>query len=118
MARHSEIALEDIIAAISGIEDAVIGYSRHEFASNWLLQRGMERALEIISEAVRHLPDALLATRPEIHWQDIRAIGNLIRHEYHRVDPEVIWAVITDDLPPLRLAIEAMQAMKPLQPPG
>jgi uncharacterized protein with HEPN domain len=50
----------------------------------------------------------MLATRPEIPWADVRAIGNLIRHEYWRVDPEMVWRIVEDDLPPLRMAIAAL----------
>ncbi|WP_439496398.1 HepT-like ribonuclease domain-containing protein [Bosea sp. (in: a-proteobacteria)] len=45
-------------------------------------------------------------------WADIRAIGNLIRHEYWRIDPDIVWAVITDDLLPLRAAIEDLLASR------
>ena len=73
-----------------------------------MLQRGVERGIEIISEAVRHLPDELLATRPDMPWREIKAIGNRIRHEYHRVSPKVIKSVVVDELPVLREAIEAL----------
>lgn len=72
------------------------------------MQRGTERGLEIISEAARHIPDDILATQPQITWSDIRSIGNIIRHEYHRVDPDVIWSVVTDDLPRLKAAVQIM----------
>jgi uncharacterized protein with HEPN domain len=106
MARRVDVVLEDILDAIGMIEDAASGHDRASFARAGFAQRGIERLLEIISEAVRHVPDNLLAMRPEIGWTDIRAIGNLIRHEYWRVDPDIVWAVVTDDLPPLRAAIE------------
>ena len=106
MVRRVDVVLEDILDAISVIEEAVAGYDRARFDDARFLQRGIERSLEVISEAVRHLPDDLLASRPEIAWAGIRAIGNLIRHEYWRVDPDIIWAVVTDDLPLLRTAIE------------
>ena len=109
MSRRVDVVLDEILAAIAGVEAAVEGQNSSTFGKTWLLQRGVERGLEIISEAARHLPEPLLATRPEIAWPDIRAIGNLIRHEYHRVESKVIWAVVTDDLPMLRQAIEAMR---------
>ena len=109
MQRRIEVVLDEILAAIAGVEAAVEDHSGSTFDKSWLLQRGVERGLEIISEAVRHLPESLLATRPEIAWPDIRAIGNLIRHEYHRVEAKVIWSVVMDDLPALRQAIEAMR---------
>jgi uncharacterized protein with HEPN domain len=69
----------------------------------------VERGIEIISEAVRHLPDELLATRSDMPWAEIRGIGNRIPHEYHRVSPRIIHAVVTDDLPALREAILTMK---------
>ena len=108
MARRLDVVLEDIRDAIDLVETAIGTRNHSAFVADLFLQRGVERLLEIISEAVRHLPEAMQVTRPEIAWADIRSIGNLIRHEYWRVDSDILWAVITDDLPPLRLAIEAM----------
>ncbi|WP_181011840.1 HepT-like ribonuclease domain-containing protein [Bosea psychrotolerans] len=101
-----DVVLEDILEAIRLIEEAASAYDSAGFGRALFVQRGIERSLEIISEAVRHVPDDLLALRPEIAWVDVRAIGNLIRHEYWRVDPDIVWTMVTDDLPPLRSAIE------------
>lgn len=106
MARRFDIVLEEILQAITLIESATEPHDRTSLAGDLFVQRGIERLLEIISEAARHLPDEMLAHRREIPWADIRAIGNLIRHEYWRVDPDIVWAVVTDDLPPLREAVE------------
>jgi len=57
---------------------------------------------------VRHLPDDVLAQRPDMPWREIKAIGNRIRHEYHRISPQIVRSVVTDDLPALRLAISAL----------
>lgn len=108
MARRLDVVLEDIRDSIDLVETAIGTRDRSAFVVDLFLQRGVERSLEIISEAARHLPEAMLVTRPEIAWADIRSIGNLIRHEYWRVDADILWAVISDDLPPLRVAIEAM----------
>jgi uncharacterized protein with HEPN domain len=106
MPRRVDVVLGEVLVAINGVEDALAGRTKATFIKNWFLQRGTERALEIISEAARHIPDALLATQPQIAWSDIRSIGNIIRHEYHRVDPDVIWAVVMDDLPALKSAVQ------------
>jgi uncharacterized protein with HEPN domain len=108
MARRVDVVLGEVLAAINGVEDALAGQTKAAFVRSWFLQRGTERALEIISEAVRHLPEELLATQPQIAWSDIRSIGNIIRHEYHRVDPVVIWAVVTDDLPALKSTVQSL----------
>jgi uncharacterized protein with HEPN domain len=110
MARRYDVVLEEILAAIDLAQGAVEGISKAAFAKDLFRQRGIERTLEIISEAVRHLPEAMLATRPDIPWPDIRAIGNLMRHEYWHIDPNIVWRITEDDLPPLRIAIAAMLA--------
>jgi uncharacterized protein with HEPN domain len=108
MARRYDVVLEEILQAIELAEGAVAGLSLASFARDAFRQRGIERTLEIVSEAVRHLPDDMLALRPEIAWPDVRALGNVLRHEYWRVDPAIIWRIVEDDLPPLRVALAAL----------
>ena len=69
-----------------------------------------ERSLEIASDAVRHIPDALQSRYPEIPWRSIKTIGNILRHEYDRVDFDVIWDAATVHLPKLETAIQHMRA--------
>ena len=72
----------------------------------WLVQR----AIEIISEASRGIPEQLKATRPEIPWPTVRDIGNILRHQYEGVSDPILWRVVTDELPRLKAAIEAIAA--------
>ena len=74
------------------------------------LRRTTERAVQIISEAARALPEDLRARYPEAPWAEIIAIGNPLRHEYHRVDDGVLWETATDDLPKLLPIILRMLA--------
>lgn len=60
------------------------------------------RALEIISEASRRLPDELFRRHPEIDWADVAAAGNVYRHEYEAVDETLIWYTIRHGLAALR----------------
>ncbi len=100
--------LEETLEAITLIESAVGGRDVKAIAADKFLQFGVERGLEISSEAVRHVPEDLLTRRPEINWSDIRAFGNFVRHEYWRVDAKIVWRVVGNELPALRTAIAAM----------
>jgi uncharacterized protein with HEPN domain len=55
--------------------------------------------LAIIGEAVSRLMPEVESLYPEIPWIDIRAIRNVIVHEYFRVDLSIIWETIQTDLP-------------------
>ena len=76
-----------------------------DFFRDYLKIRATERAILIISEATKSLPDDLLSQRPDVEWRAIRSIGNLLRHEYERIDPAVLWSIVHDQLPELRDAV-------------
>ena len=84
---------------IRGVEDTIAGISFETFTSVYHMERTVERAVAIISEAVKSLPTSLLAECPDIERRRIISIGNLLRHEYEQVDPEVMWNIATVHLP-------------------
>ena len=108
-ARNVLVVISEIEKAIDGIELAMKGKTLEEFSSDWLLKRGVERGLEIISEACRHVPDELLGQEPDIRWKQIRGIGNVLRHNYHNVSDVIVWTAVKDEIPPLRDAIKRIR---------
>jgi uncharacterized protein with HEPN domain len=98
--------LAEILEALDGIEAATAGKTLEEFQADWLLKHGVQRGLEIISEAARHIPDDLLALAPDVPWKQVRGIGNVLRYEYHKIADPIVWAVVVDSLPSLRSAME------------
>jgi len=93
--------LTDIIEAIELIRTEMAGVTLQAFESDkrkrWLVERG----IEIISEASRHLSDELKARHPEIPWPKVAGIGNILRHEYEGISAPVMWKLVQDDLTPL-----------------
>jgi uncharacterized protein with HEPN domain len=72
------------------------------------MKRAVEHALLIIAEAAKHLPDSLKDKHPEVPWPKIHGLGNLLRHEYRRIDPEVLWSIIAEHLGALDNAAAAL----------
>lgn len=101
--------LAEMLDAIEGIERHTAGKSLVDFKQDWLLRLATQRALEIISEASRHLPSDLLAQTPDIPWRQIHGLGNVLRHEYHRIADEVIWSVVERHIQPLKAAVRTIQ---------
>jgi uncharacterized protein with HEPN domain len=102
MAPHGPIPrLNDIVEAIELIQAEMAGVDLEVFEldrrKRWLVERG----IEIVSEASRHLSAGLKARHPEIPWAKIAGIGNILRHEYGSVAHDVIWHVVRDNLPEL-----------------
>jgi uncharacterized protein with HEPN domain len=74
------------------------------FENDWPRQWLVERGVEIISEASRHLPDDLKARNPEIPWQKVAGIGNVLRHNYESIAAPILWKLVQADLPTLERA--------------
>jgi uncharacterized protein with HEPN domain len=100
--------LRDILEAIVGVPAAVGGMSLEAYGASWTTRRAAERAIEIISEASRHLPKSLRASEPNVPWREIASIGNVLRHAYHRIDDEVIYVIVTRQLGPLEAAVRRL----------
>jgi uncharacterized protein with HEPN domain len=72
--------------------------------------RATERAISIISEASRRIPDEVKAIAPEVPWRKVAGIGNVLRHDYDDVAPQAIWNLCENDLVPLHEALQRMLA--------
>jgi uncharacterized protein with HEPN domain len=110
MVRAILARIDDMLEAIEEIGRATAGKNFDEFQRDWLLRKATERAIEIISEASRHLPDELKSRHPYQRWHHVAGIGNVLRHEYHRVEDRIVWAVVQGELPGLKGHLEAMRA--------
>jgi uncharacterized protein with HEPN domain len=103
MARRSPpVWLVDIRGEISGIRELTKTADLATFANNWAMKRAVEHALLIMAEAAKHLPQEMKDSQPDVPWQKIHGLGNLLRHEYRRINPEVLWSIVTEHLDALR----------------
>ena len=107
--KRSQIArLRDLLEQIDTVAEMIEGMDLAAYRRDVKLRRAAERCVEIISEASRHLPEELTAFHPDQPWPEIAAIGNLLRHEYQRVDDVIMWKIAAKSLPALRPAIVDM----------
>jgi uncharacterized protein with HEPN domain len=77
-----------------------------EFKENRLVYDAVERCLERISEAAAKLGEVAPALMPDQPWQDVRALGNRLRHDYDDISPNRLWEIVQTDLPSLTNACE------------
>jgi len=106
--RSIRIRLVDIQGEIAGIRDLTRSATAESFGSSWAMKRAVEHALLIIAEAAKHIPDDLKARRPEVPWKRIHGLGNMLRHEYRRIDSDILWSVVAENLDDLDNAIQAL----------
>ena len=85
-----------------------------EYLSDLALRLAVERAFILIGEAMAqmriHFPD--VSAGLEAH---VQAIGfrNVLVHRYWDVDDQYVWAVVTGNVQPLKLAVDQLLAQHP-----
>jgi len=104
--------LRDILESALSIEDFTLGMSFEQFREDPKTVAAVERKFLFIGEAAVRLGREAPVIVADVPWRQIRDLGNLLRHDYDKVDLEIIWQTITDDLPPLKAAV-----LKALQSP-
>ena len=81
--------------------DFVADKSEEDFADDRLLQFAVVRALEVVGEAAKEIPDTVRALAPDIPWRQISGMRNKLIHRYFGVDAAIVWATVTADVPKL-----------------
>ena len=108
--KSPQLRLFHIRDEIDGVSAAVKGVSFSAYQQSYALRRAAERAVQIISEAAKALPTEMLARYPDAPWSAIVGIGNILRHEYQKIDDKRLWDILMVHLPQLRPIILRMIA--------
>lgn len=109
-AKKPEVRLRHILEQIDGLSASIKNIDFKIAEGNFLYERAVERAIQIISEAARELPPDLRDRYRDAHWRPIIGIGNLLQHEYYRIKSRDMWEIATVHLPALRPTVELMLA--------
>ncbi len=97
--------LLDIQENIARAKKFVKGVSFETFCEEEMHLYACVRALEIISEASRKLPEELKERYPDIPWKQIAGSGKIFRHDYEDVQEQIVWETIHNALEDLKNAV-------------
>jgi uncharacterized protein with HEPN domain len=106
MKKPPEILLKHILESIELLEKHVNSLSEEEFHANVTIQDAVVRRLEIIGEAARNLPDEFKKENQQVPWLDIADMRNRLIHEYFNVDLDLVWDILTLEIPILKKQIK------------
>lgn len=98
--------IEDILDSIDAIEEFVKGMNFEEFKKNKKTVYAVVRAIEIIGEAAKNIPQTVKEKHPKIPWKDMAAMRDKVIHEYFGVDKQVVWETIKHDIPNIKSPIK------------
>lgn len=93
---------------ITEIESFTVGMSFTDFEQDTKTVKAVLYNLAIIGEAAGQLLPEVESLYPVIPWVDMRAIRNVIIHEYFQVNLSIIWETIKTDFPLLREQLQEL----------
>ncbi|WP_428675291.1 HepT-like ribonuclease domain-containing protein [Reyranella sp.] len=66
-----------------------------------------------MGEAASRLPAEVTSLAPDVPWRKIRAMRNLIAHDYAGIDAGIVWKTVQERLPELKVAVTSLRAELP-----
>jgi uncharacterized protein with HEPN domain len=107
--RDFRLYLKDIFDAIDEIEEFTKDLTEGEFVNNKMAVKATITDLIIIGEAVDKIPEKLKYSYRQIPWRTwkrMKETRNELAHEYYNIKPEVLWAIVKYELPPIKPIIK------------
>ncbi|MFH1452681.1 MAG: DUF86 domain-containing protein [Armatimonadota bacterium] len=98
--------IEDIINAIDNAVNFTEGMTDEQFAKDDKTSFAAVRALEIIGEAVKKIPEDIKKKYPEVPWKDMTGMRDKLIHEYFGVKLNIVWETIKKEIPRLKSIFE------------
>ena len=94
--------IEDIVVAMEDAIGFVEGINYDDFVKDKKSVYAVTRAIEIIGEAVKKIPDSVRKRYPVIPWRDMAGMRDKLIHEYSGVDLKRVWNTVKKDIPDLK----------------
>ena len=108
-----KVRLKHILDAIEEVEKYLSEVSFSNFIENSMMRFACIKQMEIIGEASNHISDELKSRFTDIAWAQIVGMRNVFAHEYFGIDSSLVWEIIKNDIPELKLKIT--QILKSIQ---
>ena len=107
--RSDKDLLSDIQAVAQRIAAYTAGMTYDAFLGDTKTQDAVVRNLEIIGEATKNLSVELRAKYPDLPWKGMVGVRDRLIHDYFGVNLDIVWQIITAELPEVAVKVEAMK---------
>lgn len=106
--RDDALRLRHMLDAARKAVELTRGRARADLDQDEVLALALVRLLEVIGEAARQVSRELRTACPDIPWKEIVGTRDRLIHGYFDVDMDIVWAIVSQDLPPLVATLEEL----------
>jgi uncharacterized protein with HEPN domain len=112
MSKDEQIRLSHMLDAARKAVSFIEYRSRDDLDSDEMLTLAVVRLLEILGEAAKNISQSTKDKYSQIPWKEIAGTRDRLIHGYFDVDLDIIWAIVTRDLPSLIKALEKLLSLE------
>lgn len=108
MEREFDDYLHDILDAMEKAQKFVENLTYEEFIRDDKTVFAAIRALEIIGEATKNIPDETRKQNPGVPWKEMAGMRDVLIHDYFGVDMQTVWLTVTEKIPEVKLSLQKL----------
>lgn len=97
--------VQDILDSINDVRDFIKGMDFEEFIKDKKTIYSVVRAIEIIGEATKNVPEEIRTKYPGVPWKKMAGMRDRLAHGYFGVDLEILWGTAKEDIPQLKVPV-------------
>lgn len=77
----------------------LIARGREVYDADEMVRLAAEAILHRIGESVARLDDAFVTAHPSVNWRPMKAMRNIVAHQYGAIDDNIVWNALEQNLP-------------------
>ena len=104
--QRDKSSLIDIVNACDSIGHYIRNKTVDEFHKDEMVQDAVIRKIEIIGEASNRVSEELKNRFPDLPWDKMKGMRNILIHMYDELDLDIVWDTATKNIPSLKILLE------------